>query len=67
MDNKKKFVEGLGTLFMMYSREKVKEFKYFEEDSKELVEITYANDSCKYVNITGDSCISILRDIYYAL
>ncbi|MDE6035992.1 MAG: hypothetical protein K2G36_08805 [Ruminococcus sp.] len=67
MENKKKFVEGLGEIFMMHSREKVEEFKYFIEDSKEFVEITYTNRSVKYVNITGDSCVSILRDIYQAL
>ena len=67
MDNKKKFIEELGKIFKMYSREKVEEFKYFIEDSKEFVEITYTNRSVKYVNITGDSCVSILRDIYQAL
>ena len=67
MENKKKFVEELGKILMMYSREKVEELKYINENSKEFVEITYTNRSVRYVNITGDSCVSILRDIYYAI
>lgn len=58
VENKKKFIEELGTILMMYSKEKVKEFKYIVENSKEFVEIIYINDSVKYINITGDSCIA---------
>lgn len=67
MENKKKFVEKLGVILMMYSREKVKELKYIKENSREFVEITYTNGSSKYVNITSDSCIAIMSDIYKAM
>ncbi len=67
MENKKKFIEGLGKILMMYSREEVKELKYIKENSIEFAEITYTNGSSKYVNITGDSCIAIMRDIHSAL
>ena len=67
MENKKKFVEKLGVILMMYSMEKVKELKYIKENSREFVEITYTNGSSKYVNITGNSCIAIMRDIHSAL
>lgn len=66
-ENKKRFVEELGRILAMYSVEKVLEFKYIEDDTKEYIEITYTNRSVKYVNITGDSCVSVLRDIYYAV
>ena len=67
MENKKKFIENLGEILMMYSRENVTELKYIKEDSREYAEITYKNGSSKYVNITGDSCIAIMRDIHFAL
>ncbi|MDE5854051.1 MAG: hypothetical protein K2H19_03210 [Ruminococcus sp.] len=67
MKNKKKFIEKLGEILMMYSREKVTELKYIKEDSREYAEITYTNGSSKYVNITGDSCIAIMKDISRAL
>ena len=67
MENKKKFIEELGGILMMYSREKVEEFKYITENSKEFVEITYTNGSGKYVNITGDLCIVVMRDVYYVI
>lgn len=51
MENKKKFIEGLGTLLMMYSREDVEKLEYIKKDSEELVCITYVNGYKKYVNI----------------
>ncbi len=67
MDNKEKFVEQLGLILMMYSRESVRELKYIKKDSMELVEISYTGGNKRYINITGDSCIAIIKDIYRAL
>ncbi len=67
MENKKKFIEGLGTLLMMYSRENVEKLEYIKKDSEELVCITYVNGYKKYVNVCGDSCIAIMKDIYKAM
>ena len=67
MENKKKFIEGLGILLIMYSREKVKKLEYIKKDSEELVRITYTNGYEKYVNIWGDSCIAIMSDVYKAM
>ncbi|MDE5862572.1 MAG: hypothetical protein K2H28_10330 [Ruminococcus sp.] len=67
MENKKKFIEGLGTLLMMYSREDVEKLEYIKKDSEELVCITYVNGYKKYVNIWCDSCIAIMKDIYKAM
>lgn len=66
MENKKKFIEKLGGILMMYSREKVIELKYIKDDSDEFVEIICTNCK-KYINITGDSCIAIMKDISRAL
>ncbi|MCM1315096.1 MAG: hypothetical protein NC205_09580 [Prevotella sp.] len=67
MENKKKFIEGLGTLLLMYSRENVEKLEYIKKDSEELACITYVNGYKKYVNIWGDSCIAIMKDIYKAM
>ena len=67
MENKKKFIEGLGMLLIMYSREKVRRLEYIEKDSEEFVCITYTNGYEKYVNISGDSCIAIMNDVYKAM
>ncbi len=67
MENKEKFIEELGVLLMMYSREEVEKFEYIREDSEELVCITYTNGYKKYVNIWGDSCIAVMSDVYKAM
>ena len=67
MENKKKFIEGLGTLLLMYSREEVEKLEYIRKDAEELVCITHVNGYKKYVNVWGDSCIAIMKDIYKAM
>ncbi len=67
MENKKKFVEGLGKILVMYSREDVEKLEYIRKDSEESVCITYTNGYKKYVNIWGDSCIAIMSDVYKAM
>ena len=66
MENKKKFIEELGKILMLYSREKVIELKYIKDNSDEFLEITCTNYK-KYINITGDSCIAIMKDVYRAM
>ncbi|MDE6677638.1 MAG: hypothetical protein K2K02_01225 [Ruminococcus sp.] len=67
MENKEKFVDQLGLILMMYSRESVRELKYIKKDTTELAEITYTGGHKKYIDITGDSCIAIMKDVYRAL
>ena len=67
MENKKKFIEKLGRILMMYSREEVEKLEYIKKDEEELVCITYMNGYKKYVNIWGDSCIAIMSDVYKAM
>ena len=66
MENKRRFVEELGTVLLMYSREKVNELKYVRDGSDEFVEIICTNYR-KRIDITGDSCIAIMNDVYRAL
>ena len=67
MENKKEFVEKLGTILIMYSREKITKLEYINANGEELVRITFTNGYKKYVNIWGDSCIAVMNDIYKAL
>lgn len=67
MENKKKFIEELGRILVMYSREEVEKLEYIRKDSEEFVCIIYMNGYKKYVNIWGDSCIAIMSDVYKAM
>ncbi|MDE5619328.1 MAG: hypothetical protein K2O29_01655 [Ruminococcus sp.] len=67
MENKKKFIEELGTILMMYSREEVEKLEYIKNDGVELVCIIYTNGYKKCVNIWGDSCIAVISDVYKAM
>lgn len=66
-DNKEKFIEMLGEALKLYSREHVEKLTYVREDSKEFVEITYTNGYKKYADISHDSCISIMKDVFFAM
>lgn len=67
MENKKEFVEKLGTILVMYSREKIKKIEYINTNGEELVCITYVNGRKQYINVWGDSCVAIMNDICRAL
>ncbi len=67
MENKKKFVEEPGKILAVYSREKIEGIRYIEKESGEFAEIAYTNGCVKYADITGDSCIAIMHDVYRAL
>lgn len=67
MENKQAFISALETALIMYSRERIKSIKYVCRDTLEFVEIHYAGGTVQYQDITGDSCISIMKDIAHAL
>lgn len=66
MENKSMFIEKLGLIIMMYSRERIKSMKYIKEDYHEWAIIEYVSNTIR-VDITGDSCIAIMHDIYKAM
>ena len=67
MENKRKFVASMSDALVMYSRQSVVELAYMERDMMELVMIRYTNGYVKYIDVTGDSCIAIMHDIWRAL
>jgi hypothetical protein len=67
MENKRKFVASMSDALVLYSRQTVVELAYMERDMMELVMIRYTNGYVKYIDVTGDSCIAIMHDIWRAL
>ena len=73
-ENKKAFISTLETALIMYSREKIAglEYRKIGENIKgdpaieELI-IHYGNGYTKTVDITADSCIAIMNDVWRAL
>lgn len=67
-ENKRAFIDELALALVMYSRIPIAGIGYKVTDAGiELAEIHYANGSVKYADITGDSCIAIMKDIAKAL
>lgn len=67
-ENKRAFVEGLGELLEKYSREDISKLTYDkDEDGFEAVTIHYTNGYTKTKNVTGDSCLGMMHDLYKAL
>jgi hypothetical protein len=55
----------------MYSREKIAGIEYKSHDEAweglDTVDIRFANGHRKVIDVTGDSCIAIMKDIAKAL
>lgn len=67
-ENKQAFVEALGTILATFSREEIVRMDYDKDsDGFEAVTIRYGNGYSRTVNVTGDSCIAIMHDVYRAL
>ena len=67
-ENKPAFVRELGELLRRYSREDIEALTYDKDsDGFEAVTIRYGNGYERSVNVTGDSVIAILSDVYKAL
>ncbi len=70
-ENKKMFVEKLGSLIIRQTRagKSIKNIHYEHgvPCHNEYVVIEYLSGNIKRVNITGNSCIAIMCDIYNVL
>lgn len=65
---KPEFVSGLGMLIAMYSRAPVRSMTYHQDtDGFEAVEIGFDDGSTHTVNVTADSVLAIMHDLYRAL
>jgi hypothetical protein len=67
-ENKKLFVSALETALIMYSREKIAKLEYaVTESGMEVVKIHFTSGSTVIQDVTADSCIAIMHDIWRAL
>jgi hypothetical protein len=67
-ENKAGFVQELGELLAKYSREDIEGMNYDKDsDGFEGVTIRYDNDEERTINVTCDSCLAIMIDVYEAL
>lgn len=67
-ENKRDFVRKLGELLRRYSREDIAALTYhMDDDGFEAVTIRFGNGYEKTVNVTCDSVIAIMQDVYKAL
>lgn len=68
-EGKAGFVEDIGAAFCLYSeRSDVQAMQYeCDPDGFEAVTITFFSGGSKTINVTGDSCAAILKDIARAL
>lgn len=70
-ENKKLFIEKLGSLIIRQTRagKSIKNIHYEHgiPCDTEYVVIEYLSNNVKKINVTGDSCIAIMHDIYMVL
>ncbi len=67
-ENKADFTAELGALLAKYSREDIAALTYhMDDDGFEAVTIRFGNGYEKTVNVTCDSVIAIMQDVYKAL
>jgi len=67
-ENKRAFLSSIETALMLYSRIPITAIKYVvTENGYEFAEIHFVDAHVTRVNITGDSCIAILNDLWRAL
>ena len=68
-ENKKLFVEKLGSLIKRQTRQgqAIKDIHYEVSLVAERVVIQYYNGYTKNVDVTADSCLAIMHDVYRAL
>ena len=68
MENKSAFVDALGYALRNYTRLGIGTVTYNKTpDDRELVEIRFLNGGIIRVEVTADSCLAIMQDIYKAL
>lgn len=69
-EDKAGFVQELGELLANYTSDRtgVKCMEYTEDrDGFEAVTVYFANGKERTINVTGDSCLGIMNDVYKAL
>lgn len=66
-ENKKEFIRDLETALILYSRENIKGLEYWVCNHEEYMTIKFTTGFEKTINITGDSCVAVMYDLYRAM
>lgn len=66
-ENKKMFISTVENALMLYSRENIASLEYWVCNGNEYITVKYTTGHEKTINITGDSCLGIMQDLYRAL
>lgn len=67
-DDKDNFTTALGNALRMFTREPIVSMRYNKDaDSTERVRIEYESGNVVWVDVTCDSCLAIMLDVYRAL
>lgn len=66
-ENKAAFVRELGGLLAKYSRENIAHMEYEKKENVEAVIVHFRNGYSKAVDVTGDSCLAVMYDVYRAI
>ena len=67
-ENKQAFVEALGTILANFSREEIVRMSYDKDrDGFEAVTMDFGKGRSRTIDVSCDSCIAIMHDVYRAL
>lgn len=66
-ENKKMFISTVENALLLYSRENIAQLEYWVCNGDEYVTIKYTTGFERTINITGDSCLGIMKDVVRGL
>lgn len=66
-ENKSRFISALETALIMYSRVNIKGLEYIRTEYDEYLTIKFTTGYEKTIDITGDSCLGIMKDLVRGL
>lgn len=66
-ENKKMFISTVENALLLYSRENIAQLEYRVCNGDEYVTIKYTTGFERTINITADSCLAIMHDLYRAM
>ena len=66
-ENKRLFISTLESALIMYSRVNLARLEYWVCNGDEYITVKFTTGFEKTINITGDSCLAIMQDVYSAM
>ena len=66
-ENKRLFISTLESALIMYSRVNLARLEYWVCNGDEYITVKFTTGFEKTINITGDSCLGIMKDVVRGL